>query len=145
MRDTTSDPNGTIRITVRDESKLSRYRFGLKTADFLVCADCGVYIGALMEEDGRQWMTVNANAFKPPPPSDFPATPVNFDAEDVPARLARRKAKWTPVSQFGLIRCRNSVNEENNQPGCTGMRTEAGPGRVQWRAMKRAPQNRARD
>ena len=98
---TTSDPNGTIRITIRDASKLSRYRFGLKTADFLVCTNCGVFIGALMEEDGRRWMTVNANAFRPPPPADFPSSPVDFDAEDVPARLARRKARWTPVSQFG--------------------------------------------
>jgi hypothetical protein len=94
----TSDPNGTIRITVRDESQLSRYRFGLKTADFLVCTACGVYIGALMEEDGRRWMTVNVNAFRPPPLPDFLIVPVNFDAEDVPARLARRKARWTPVS-----------------------------------------------
>jgi hypothetical protein len=97
----TSDPNGTMRITVRDEAKLSRYRFGLKTADFLVCADCGAYIGALMEDQGLRWMTVNVNAFRPPPPAEFPIVPVDFDAEDVPARLARRKTKWTPVTEFG--------------------------------------------
>jgi hypothetical protein len=96
----TSDPNGGISIRVRDSSKLLRYRFGLKTADFLVCGACGVYIGAMMDEDGRRWMTVNVNAFRPPPPADFPMSPVNFDAEDVPARLARRKMKWTPVSEF---------------------------------------------
>ena len=49
----TSDPNGTMRIEVRDEAKLGRYRFGLKTADFLLCRECGIYIGALMEYNGR--------------------------------------------------------------------------------------------
>lgn len=94
---TTSDPNGTIRLEVREPSKLTRYHFGLRLADFLICADCGVFVGALMEDEGIQWMTVNANAFKPPPPADFPVTPMNFEGEDAPRRVARRKAKWTPV------------------------------------------------
>src|ERR1700722_3943371 len=59
----TSDPNGTMRIEVRDETKLSRYRFGLKTAEFLLCRNCGVYIGALMEDGGHLWFTVNVNTF----------------------------------------------------------------------------------
>jgi hypothetical protein len=97
---TTSDPKGTIRIAARDGSKLSRYQFGLKTADFLVCSQCGVYIGAMMRDGEQQWMTVNVNAFKPPPPTDTPFVPVNFDLEDVPTRQSRRKARWTPVEEF---------------------------------------------
>ncbi len=95
---TTSDPNGTIRVSVRDESKLSRYRFGLKTADFLVCSACGVYIGAVMQDGDHRWMTVNANTFRQPPRSDFSVSPMDFQAEDVPARRLRRKARWTPVA-----------------------------------------------
>ncbi|MBS0275252.1 MAG: hypothetical protein JSR55_12890 [Proteobacteria bacterium] len=97
---TTSDPSGSIRISVRDAERLNRYRFGLKTADFLVCRDCGVYIGALMEDGGRMWFAVNANSFREKPPLDFPAVPHDFDGEDVPGRIARRKKKWTPVSEF---------------------------------------------
>lgn len=93
----TSDPNGAIHIAVRDAALLERYRFGLRTADFLLCRSCGVYIGALLEDEGRGWFTVNANTFKPPPPLDFPAAPHDFDAEDVPARIARRKGAWTPA------------------------------------------------
>jgi hypothetical protein len=96
----TSDPNGTMRIAVRDPKRLSRYRFGLKTADFLVCSECGVYIGALMEEGGQRWMTVNVNTFRPPPPDDFPIVPADYDGEDVSARIARRKQRWTPVAAF---------------------------------------------
>jgi hypothetical protein len=29
-------------------SKLLRYRFGLKTADFLVCENCGIYMAAVI-------------------------------------------------------------------------------------------------
>ena len=96
----TSDPNGRVRIAVRDAALLERYRFGLKTADFLVCRRCGVYIGALLEDEGRGWFTVNANTFKKRPALDFPAAPHDFDAEDVPARIARRKRNWTPVEAF---------------------------------------------
>jgi hypothetical protein len=85
-----------------DESKLARYRFGLKTADFLICKDCGVFVGASMTADGRSWVTVNANTFKPPPPADFPIAPNDYGGEDEAGRIARRKAKWTPVVESNL-------------------------------------------
>ncbi|MBV9990937.1 MAG: aldehyde-activating protein [Alphaproteobacteria bacterium] len=93
----TSDPNGRMRIRVREPGLLERYRFALKTADFLVCRRCGVYIGALLE-DG--WFTVNANTFKPPPPLDHPAVPHDFGAESPDERIARRKRSWTPVVEI---------------------------------------------
>ena len=96
----TSDPNGAMRIRVRDGTLLERYRFALKTADFLICIRCGVYIGALLPEANGGWFTVNVNTFAHPPSLDFPVVPHDFDAEDVPARIARRKARWTPVAAF---------------------------------------------
>lgn len=98
----TSDPNGAMRIQVRDAAKLNRYRFGLKTADFLVCRDCGAYIGALLEDGGKSWFTVNVNSFTEKPPPDFPAVPHDFDSEDTHTRIARRKARWTPVVEFAI-------------------------------------------
>jgi hypothetical protein len=100
----TSDPNGAMRIFVRDEARLERYRFGLKTADFLICKTCGVYIGALLAENGKEWFTVNVNSFKNKPALDFPIVPHDFDAEDVAGRIARRKARWTPVVEFEIAR-----------------------------------------
>lgn len=93
----TSDPNGAMRIRVREPALLERYRFGLKTADFLVCRRCGVYVGALLED---RWFTVNVNTFNAPPPPDAHAVPHDFDAEDVATRVARRKAGWTPVKEI---------------------------------------------
>lgn len=98
----TSDPKGAISISVRDPGALIRYRFGLCTADFLICGACGVYIGALMADGGNTWFTVNANTFGPPPPDDFPVTPADYEREDGPARIARRKQRWTPVTAHAI-------------------------------------------
>ena len=38
----TSNPAAKLSVRVRDASALSRYAFGTGTADFLVCARCGV-------------------------------------------------------------------------------------------------------
>jgi len=97
---TTSDPNGAMRIRVRDKDALQRYRFGLKTADFLLCKTCGVFLGAIMEENGSGWMTVSANTLQPPPVYDMVGAAHEFGAEDTAQRIARRKAKWTPVVEF---------------------------------------------
>ena len=96
----TSDPDGAIQIAVRDATRLRRYRFALKTADFLLCADCGTYVGALLPAPGGGWMTVNVNSFRTPPPLDYPVVPHDFSAENVAARIARRRARWTPVKEL---------------------------------------------
>jgi hypothetical protein len=98
----TSDPDGSIRIDIRSPEKLVRYRFGLRTADFLLCAHCGVYIGALLPDGEHGWFTVNVNTFREPPPLDFPIEPVVYDSEDVGGRVDRRKTKWTPVASFRI-------------------------------------------
>lgn len=97
---TTSDPYGAVHIAARDPAKLNRYRFGLKTADFLICRECGLYIGAMMEEGGRRWITVNVNTLLTPPGPDAPIVAHEFGAEDLDSRVARRKLKWTPVAEF---------------------------------------------
>jgi len=97
---TTSDPNGEIRLSIRDKEKLQLYRFGLKTADFLICRACGVFVGALMATYGKRYFTVNANTFKPPPAYDIIAVAKDFGAEDVGGRTGRRAHVWTPVVEF---------------------------------------------
>jgi hypothetical protein len=98
----TSDPNGTVSISVLDAGALMRHRFGHRTADFLICARCGVYIGALMEDGGKSWFVINVNALRPPPRDDLPVVLADLNAEDVPKRIARRKQKWTPVIAFTI-------------------------------------------
>lgn len=97
-----SDPDGRMQIDVRERDRLVRYRFGLRTADFLLCARCGVYIGALLPDGARGWFTVNVNSFREPPPLDFPIEPMVYDSEDVGGRVDRRRTKWTPVVSFRI-------------------------------------------
>jgi hypothetical protein len=96
----TSDPRGSMQIDVRSADRLVRYRFGLRTADFLLCAHCGTYVGALLPDGEHGWFTVNVNTFREPPPLDFPIQPIVYDNEDVGGRVDRRKTKWTPVASF---------------------------------------------
>ncbi len=95
-----SDPEGSVRLSVRDPEDLVRYRFGLKTADFLVCRRCGVYIGALMTEGGAAWFTTNVNALRDRDAFTQALSTVNFDRETEAERRARRRSRWTPVVEF---------------------------------------------
>ncbi|HXC56985.1 MAG TPA: hypothetical protein VNU97_16925 [Rhizomicrobium sp.] len=97
---TTSDPRGTMAIKVADETQLQLYRFGLNTADFLICRTCGVFVGAMMTEEGKSWITVNVNTFRPVPAYDLAGVASDFGGEDASGRGDRRKLKWTPVTEF---------------------------------------------
>ena len=93
----TSDPAGRVRFEVQDGAQLTRYRFGLRTADFLICARCGIYVGALMQADGGQWAIVNANTLDEAARLTQQPQPMDYDGEDERARQSRRRARWSPA------------------------------------------------
>jgi hypothetical protein len=95
---TTSDPEGRVSISVSDVSRLSRYRFALRTADYLVCSRCGVYVAAVLEVDGELFATLNVNALDERDAFAAAATPVAYDGETIESRVARRRRQWTPTS-----------------------------------------------
>ena len=92
-----SDPEGGIEIAFADEAKVSRYRFGLGTAEYIVCRDCGVYVAAVMTEGDRSWSVAIVNALDDRALFSGPRQPVDFSDEDDAARRARRRARWTPT------------------------------------------------
>lgn len=95
---TTSDPDGTLEFVVCDASALHRYRFGLNTADFLICRNCGVYIGAMMRAaQSRRFGIVNLHALQAPGVALSAASARDYGAEDAGERNARRERQWTPV------------------------------------------------
>jgi hypothetical protein len=90
----TSDPNGNALILVRSPTALLRYRFATGTTDFLICARCGVYIGATVMSDG--WLVLNARTMRCA--SELvarPAEPRVFDQESADERIARRVQMWS--------------------------------------------------
>jgi hypothetical protein len=96
---TTSDPEGSVRFSIPDRSKLNRYRFGSRSADFYVCRDCGVYVAAVITSARGQFATLNVNVLSPP--VDVPvAAAISYDGESPGQKLARREQKWTPVTDI---------------------------------------------
>lgn len=91
----TSDPRGSVRFTLT--AAPLRYRFGLRTADFLICRSCGIYVGATVDEDGRQWAILNANTLDDVAALTQPVAAMNYDGEDAVTRAARRRQRWTPA------------------------------------------------
>lgn len=94
---TTTDPAGTVRFELADAAALRRYRFGLRSADFLICAECGVYLAAVITHGGRAYATLNANCFEQADTLTQEAPLVVYEGETLEQRMARRAAKWTPV------------------------------------------------
>ncbi len=92
-----SDPGGRAEIEIRDADDLRRYRFGLGTAEFFLCRQCGVYVGAVMEDAGGVWSTLMVNAFDAPEGFTQAAVPVEYGDEDEAARRERRRRNWTPT------------------------------------------------
>ena len=87
----TSSPHGALKVAVRDTSLVSRYMFGTKTAEFHVCARCGVVPVVTSQIDGTLYAVVSVNAFENVNPSLLRSTPASFDGEGADSRLARRK------------------------------------------------------
>lgn len=59
-----SDPMGTLRMTVRAQSDLGRYKQGSGVSDCLICRNCGVLIGYSYQEAGQTWIVVNSRALE---------------------------------------------------------------------------------
>ena len=95
---TVSDPKGSVTFQLTEASRLSRYRFGARSADFLVCRECGVYVAALLTSGNRQFATLSINTIRVP--LDVPqAEPVSYDGESAEQRLSRREERWTPLAE----------------------------------------------
>jgi hypothetical protein len=96
----TSNPSGALRVRVEDSSLLSKYSFGTGTAQFHVCARCGVPPLVTSTIDGHVYAVVNVNTFDNVAPPLLRAVPVSFDGESIESRLARRKRNWIADVQF---------------------------------------------
>lgn len=92
-----SDPDGRITIDCGEDS-VERYRFALRTADFLICRTCGVYIAAAMGEGQRIVSTLNVAGLRIKELADVEEAPMEYGDETTEARIARRFQKWTPTT-----------------------------------------------
>ncbi len=94
----TSDPQGALTITVDDPAALHRYRFATRTAETLICANCGIYVGAIIEIDGTLYGIVNVNVLDEQAPFERQPEPHDYTHETAAERIARRRVKWSRPS-----------------------------------------------
>lgn len=90
-----ADPNGRLTISAPPNG-LNRYRFGLRTADYLICRTCGAFVAAIISGNGEERATLNVAATAIPELADRRAEPVDYDRESIEGRRARRLKTWTP-------------------------------------------------
>lgn len=98
----TSHPKSSLTVNVDYPDKLTRYRFGHETADFMLCASCGILLFAICPLDGNDYTVINANNFENVSEKELIHSVTNFDQESIDVRLARRKQNWTPDIEFIL-------------------------------------------
>ena len=91
-----SDPKG--RLAIVSTTRLVRYRFAHKTADFLICPKCGTYVAALVEGLQGPVGVLNVVGMAIVELRDRPATFASLDGETSEGRMARRLSRWTPVT-----------------------------------------------
>lgn len=95
-----SDPDGGIRFIEKTRGALRRYTFGLKTADYVLCGNCGAYMGAVMRDGSESgYGIVNIRVLADRAAFTRAPRPAVYDGESVAERVARRRARWTPLAK----------------------------------------------
>ncbi len=93
---TTADPEGQLQIEA-SPGAISHYRFGLGITDFLLCAECGAYVAAVMETENGLSAVVNVRGVDLPGFEGRSPDPMIYDDETPAERVARRAGRWMPA------------------------------------------------
>jgi hypothetical protein len=96
---TVSDPAGRATYEI-ERAALTRYQFGTRSGTSLLCARCGMYAGAILEDGAKVWSVLNVRGLAIPEFKDRVAESAVYEGETPEARIARRKAKWTPTEMM---------------------------------------------
>ncbi len=79
---------------MKEPSRILKYSFETKTAQFHICSNCGIVPLATSQIAGRLYAVVNINVFEGVEPAFFRHATATFDGESEEARLARQKHNW---------------------------------------------------
>ena len=94
---TFADPSGHALIESASAADIRDYRFGQRTADFLICAECGVYVAAVIEAPGGLHATINAAGLGFAEFEGREAAAAEYGAETRAERIERRYRRWMPI------------------------------------------------
>ncbi len=93
----TSDPAGEVEFEYEDDAEIRRYRFAQRSAEFLICGECGVFVAALTETGAGPRAVINARVLDAVSLNFSAVIDARFDEETPMQRAARRSRNWTPV------------------------------------------------
>jgi len=96
----TSCPGGTLTVSVKDRARMNAYSFGTNSAEFHVCASCGIVPVVTSRIDGRLYAVVNVNTFEDVDSTLIRRAAVSFEGESGQTRLSRRQARWIADVRF---------------------------------------------
>jgi hypothetical protein len=94
---TVADPGGLFEVWADDWSRVESYRFDSRTADYLVCRRCGVYVAAVCATAAGDRAVVNVNSLDDRAAFTQEPSAPDYAGETTEARLARRAANWMPA------------------------------------------------
>jgi hypothetical protein len=66
--------------------------------DFLLCHNCGVYVGARMEGSGGKFGVLNTRSLRPIPGGLPEPALMYYGDEPAELRRERREMRWTPLA-----------------------------------------------
>ncbi|MBV9862972.1 MAG: aldehyde-activating protein [Alphaproteobacteria bacterium] len=94
---TVADQDGLFELWAADWLLVEPYRFGSRTAEYLVCRRCGVYVAAVGETAAGLRAVVNVNSLDDR--AAFTRVPIamDYEGETEAMRLARRAVNWMPA------------------------------------------------
>ena len=104
-----SDPTGALEVSADDWSLVELYRFGTRTADFIICRRCGVFIAVISDLETAPRAVVNVNCLDDRTRFTAPATLHEFQGETLEARTSRRAANWMPAVVRTSMRQRGQI------------------------------------
>ena len=91
-----SDPESRLALTA--SRRLTRYRFGHRTADFLICPECGAYVATCMDSPRGPVGVINVVGLNIVDLKHLPATLTSLEGESEDERIVRRVSRWTPLT-----------------------------------------------
>ncbi|MGH7154432.1 MAG: GFA family protein [Acetobacteraceae bacterium] len=95
---TVADPGGLVEISAGTWDLVEPYRFGSRTADYLVCRRCGVYVAAVCETVAGLRAVLNVNCLADRARFTRQPSATDYEGESTEARLARRAERWMPAA-----------------------------------------------
>jgi hypothetical protein len=97
-----SDPQGSMRLQVKDAHHLGRYFQGSGIADCIICRNCGVLVGIVHRDNARLYGAINSKVIDGNPAfgGEVPVSPKTLPDTE---KIKRWKALWFANVSIELI------------------------------------------